>query len=161
MGTDEKVGERHERYRCIGLRNPPLSIFTVCRGADVGSSSGHIENIDAPAAYSIGRSRRVCVANTNLSQAHRIDGGTLTGSFLSDRFHTFPTSSGILKISNCPGIEFGIWQSPLAPLFQRGENASLRKREDGGIFNGAVYSISADRESVSMVRSLLQRPEKY
>ena len=84
MGTDEEVGERHDRDRRIGLRNPPLSIFAACRGADVGRSSGHIENIDAPAAYPVGRSRRVRLADTNLSQAHRIDGGAVTRHSASD-----------------------------------------------------------------------------
>ena len=68
MRTDEKIGQWHEGNRCIGLGHPPLPIFAVCRGADVGRRSGHIEDLHTPAAYPVGGSRRVRVANANLGQ---------------------------------------------------------------------------------------------
>ena len=78
--ADEKVRERHGRNRNVGLGHPPLPIPAVCLGTLIGRSCGHIENLDAPTAYPVGGSRRVRVANTNLGQTHRIDGGTVTRS---------------------------------------------------------------------------------
>ena len=77
MSANEKVRERHGWNRDIGLRHPPLPIRQVCRGTDIGRGYGHIEDLDAPTAYPVGDSRRLCVSNTKLGQAHRIDGSTV------------------------------------------------------------------------------------
>ena len=49
------------------------------------STNGHIENLDAPAAYPVGGSGRIRIPDTNLGQAHRIDGGTVTCHSIGDR----------------------------------------------------------------------------
>ncbi|MGD8716157.1 MAG: hypothetical protein PVG70_16515 [Desulfobacterales bacterium] len=82
--ADEKVGERHERNRCIGLGHPPLPIPAVCLGTHIGCSHWYIEDLDAPTAYPVGGGWRVCIANTNLGQAHRIDGGAVTRNSFGD-----------------------------------------------------------------------------
>ncbi|MGD8946782.1 MAG: hypothetical protein PVI62_08985 [Desulfobacterales bacterium] len=84
--ADEKVGERHDRNRCIGLRHPALPIRAVCRGTDVGRRGGHIKDLDAPATYPVGGSRRICIPDTNLGQTHRVDGGAVTCHSIGDRF---------------------------------------------------------------------------
>ncbi len=84
--ADEKVRERHGRNRNVGLGHPPLPIPAVCLGTHIGRGCGHIENLDAPTAYPVGGSRRVRVANTNLGQTHRIDGGAVTRNSVGDRF---------------------------------------------------------------------------
>ena len=64
--ADEKVRERHDRNRYIGLRHSPLPVPAVCLGTLIGRSCGNIENLDAPGTYPIGGSWRVRVANSNL-----------------------------------------------------------------------------------------------
>jgi len=78
MSANEKVGERHGRNRRIGSRHSLFPILQVCRGAGVSRRGGHIEDLDAPTAYPVGDRRWVGVSDTNLGQAHRIDGGTVT-----------------------------------------------------------------------------------
>ena len=70
MSANEKVRERHDRNRYIGLRHSPLPILAVCLGTHIGRSCGHIEDLDAPTTYPVGGSLWVCVANANLSQAN-------------------------------------------------------------------------------------------
>jgi hypothetical protein len=78
MSSNEKVRERHVRKRFVGLGQPAIPILTVGRGADDGRCCGHIEDLDAPTAYPVGDRQWVSVSNTNLGQAHRIDGGAVT-----------------------------------------------------------------------------------
>src|SRR5688572_8796197 len=85
MGANEKVGERHVRKRYVGLRDPPTPVLPVCRGTDIGCRRRHIEDFNAPTAYSVGDRRRVCVTDANLGQAYRIDGGTVTCHAARDR----------------------------------------------------------------------------
>jgi hypothetical protein len=86
MSANEKVRKRHVGKRCVGLGQPSLPILKVGGNADACRRCGHIEDLDAPTAYPVGDTQWVCVANTNLGQAHRIDGGTITRHGLNNRF---------------------------------------------------------------------------
>ncbi len=80
MGADEEVRQRRARRVLTGLLLPSVSVPAIRRGTDVRRGGRNVKFLDAPATDAIRRGSRFRLADADLGETDRIDGGSFGGN---------------------------------------------------------------------------------